>query len=137
VICRCDCGNVRELSLTNLSRGITTNCADRAHHIDPRHRGEEVTYGTAHHRVAKRRGSASQHSCARCGGQAGDWAYSHADPDERADSAGKDAGKAYSVELTHYEPLCRSCHRRTDNAHRRMSGGGLRLAPVALWFVSA
>jgi hypothetical protein len=29
--------------------------------------------------------------------------------------------------------MCYRCHTRFDNAHRRMSGGGLSLVHVAFW----
>lgn len=36
------------------------------------------------------------------------WSYDGTDPDERTDSA---RGYRYSLDLSRYRPLCRSCHR--------------------------
>jgi hypothetical protein len=135
VLCRCDCGTVKRLSLGNLTSGVTTNCADRERHPDPRFRGEAITYDGAHNRVHAIKGSASAHPCWRCGGQAEHWAYSHAASDERAMIVGKERGRPYSPNPDHYSPLCRSCHARMDRAHARTSGGGLSLTHVALWML--
>jgi len=79
-------------------------------------RGDEVTYKPAHFRVIRLRGSASLHLCANCGGSAQDWAYDHRDPNELTCSA---TGRKYSADPDRYMPLCRSCHKRIDNAARR------------------
>ncbi|MFI7429265.1 hypothetical protein ACIBPB_19940 [Micromonospora sp. NPDC049836] len=128
---RCECGNVKALQINNVARGITTNCADRANHVDPR-RQELLTYDGAHARVKNERGSASLYLC-RCGNQADQWAYSHADYDERADIKGREARKPYSTNPDKYVPMCRPCHTRFDNAHRRTIGDGLSLVHVAYW----
>jgi hypothetical protein len=130
---RCDCGNERELGLFNVVQGRTTNCADRAKHADPRHRGQAVTYDGAHGRVKSLRGSASRYPCAACGGRAEQWAYWHADPDEQCMAHGREKGKPYRASPEQYLPLCRSDHARFDRAHGRLSGGGLSLAHRALW----
>ncbi len=127
----CDCGQTKTLRLGNVTSGATTDCADRAAHPDPRSKGRQIAYGTAHHRVTAQRGRAREHPCALCGDQAEHWAYAHGDHDQRADLAGKDAGRPFSPEPAHYLPACRPCHARWDNA-RRATGGGLSLAHVAL-----
>jgi NAD-dependent SIR2 family protein deacetylase len=77
------------------------------------HGGDDIGYSGAHTRVVKARGPASTHSCAHCGITAYEWAYDHADPNERRVEW---YGKWMSISLTpdHYIPLCRSCHRRFD-----------------------
>jgi hypothetical protein len=63
-----------------------------------------------HQRIYKLRGRAAGHACALCSRPAAEWSYDHADPDERLD------GKRgpYSIDPTHYRPLCLSCHRTFD-----------------------
>lgn len=133
-LCRCDCGTRKRVGLQNLATGAITNCADRTHHPDPR-RKEALTYGGAHSRVKNERGSASLYRC-RCGRQAEQWAYSHADYDAASDAVGREAGKPFSTDSAHYMPMCRSCHSLFDHARHRMSGGGLSLVHVAFWMVS-
>lgn len=72
-------------------------------------RGDDVGYVGAHSRVRSKHGSAASHLCAHCGAQADDWAYDHADPNEKQDRRG-----AYSPDPSHYFPLCRPCHRAYD-----------------------
>jgi len=48
--------------------------------------------------------------CAICGHPAEEWAYDHADPNEKISPE----GKPYSNDTTHYFLICRSCHRRID-----------------------
>ena len=74
-----------------------------------------VGYNGIHIRLYRERGRASDYTCAECGRQALDWAYDHMDPAERIN----DKGWPYSLDTAHYVPLCRSCHRRQDNARRR------------------
>ncbi|MFI7650002.1 hypothetical protein ACIBTZ_28555 [Micromonospora sp. NPDC049460] len=131
---RCECGNVKALQINNVARGITTTCADRANHPDSR-RQELLTYDGAHNRVKGQRGSASLYLC-RCGEQAEQWAYSHADHDERAMIRGREARKPYSLNPDHYSPMCRPCHTRHDNAHRRLVGNGISLVHLAYWTAS-
>lgn len=75
-----------------------------------------VGYRLMHDWVQKRRGRASDFNCAWCGNLAHEWAYDHADENELVmplDSP-QHAGFAYSLDMDHYEPLCRSCHRKAD-----------------------
>lgn len=75
---------------------------------------DDIGYTAAHDRVKTRRGRASRYHCAHCGDRATDWAYDHADPDERLALTTK--GKYYpiSLKIEHYIPLCKLCHRRFD-----------------------
>lgn len=77
--------------------------------------GDQVGYAGAHHRVRQARGRASEHECP-CGERAEGWAYDHEDPNERVDP---DNGYAYSLDQSHYIPLCVSCHSAYDAAWRR------------------
>jgi hypothetical protein len=72
-------------------------------------RAEVVAYRQAHKRLCDDRGPASDHSCQHCGMPAQDWAYNHADPDERQSEHGP-----YSLDPAHYLPLCRRCHSYYD-----------------------
>lgn len=75
-----------------------------------------VDYRLMHDWVQKRRGRASNFTCARCGNPAHEWAYDHADEAELVMplDAPQHAGFAYSLDMGHYEPLCRPCHRKAD-----------------------
>lgn len=74
-------------------------------------RGDEVGYTAMHERIYRMRGSATDHVCQRCGKPATDWAYDHNDPNER-----EELGKGpYSIDPTHYMPLCHSCHMKLDH----------------------
>lgn len=130
---RCDCGNIRTLSINNVRSGVTQNCADRRHHPDPRNVGDAAAYSTMHHRLAKLYGPASAHPCFVCGAQADGCAFLHGTPDVKADSAGKDAGRPFSTDPAQYAPACKSHHGRWDTAKGRTAGTGLSLAHRALW----
>lgn len=135
---QCDCGNVVERSLQNLTSGATSNCADRAHHPHPGLKTSGVAYSSAHHRVRKAKGPASSHRCVRCAGPAEQWAYSNGDLFPLRDASGREAGLPYSTDPEHYAPMCRSCHTRFDKAHRAIVGdsGAISLAHVAAWHLS-
>lgn len=91
------------------------------HHERPDLRGPEhpswkhdlIGYVGAHARVRRARGKASQHVCVSCGTVADDWAYDHADPDQQWDDY-YGTPLAYSADVGHYQPMCRSCHRKFD-----------------------
>jgi len=85
----------------------------------PKWKGRNISYGSAHRRVRKLRGSASGHACTVCGGQAQDWAYDHCDPDEIVGpaDASSGAGMPYSPDPNRYQPMCKPCHRAFDKAH--------------------
>lgn len=78
--------------------------------IRPRTVGDAANYVLVHQRLKKKRGRAAAHPCAACGDPARQWAYDHADPDEKID----ERGYAFSVNLEHYKPMCASCHKRFD-----------------------
>jgi hypothetical protein len=77
----------------------------------PLWQGDEIAYRSAHTRVVSHRGRASEHPCCVCGAAAEDWAYDHADPDERVEG-----GLVYSPDPMHYQPMCRVDHKAFDLA---------------------
>lgn len=77
---------------------------------------DELTYRAMHQRVRAARGSATAHTCVRCGRPAKQWAYDHADPDERLVEY-QDLLVPISTKTDHYQPMCVSCHKRMDMTH--------------------
>lgn len=94
-------------------------------------KGDDVGYPAAHHRIVRLRGSASLHLCWNCGSQAVDWAYVYGDADELIC---EQTGRRYSGKASFYVPLCRSCHKRFDNAARR---GDFTFASHLRWLIEA
>lgn len=94
----------------------------RRKHGDPalgaRPPADAVGYLGVHHRLRQLRGDAGEHACQHCKDRAYDWAYDHGDPDERQDPR----RGPYSLDPDRYLPLCRSCHKRFDLAHRPVGG---------------
>ena len=72
--------------------------------------GDGTGYTSAHMRIYAARGRAAEYDCLHCEGTAAEWAYDHTDPDERVSKTGQE----YSLDPSHYFPLCRSCHRKFD-----------------------
>lgn len=85
--------------------------------------GDDAGYMQAHDRVRRSRGKASEHPCQHCMKPAEQWAYDHADPDERSeiqvDRGGEPSTLTYSLDLEHYVPLCIPCHLRFDHSTNR------------------
>jgi hypothetical protein len=85
-------------------------------HGDPNHvqysgwRGDDVGYIGQHQRIYRLRGPALEQLCRQCGAQAEEWAYDHADLNEKLDPK----RGPYSLDPNHYLPLCVLCHRRSD-----------------------
>lgn len=81
-----------------------------------------TTYSSIHTKLRIKRGHAWTYRCCGCGLSASHWAYDHEDLDEATDAK----GRTYSVNLSHYLPLCGQCHFRFDAPHsndvRRRSG---------------
>lgn len=71
--------------------------------------GDEVLYSGVHIRLRRLLGSARNHRCVTCGDPALNWAYDHKDPDERQSEFGP-----YSLDPSHYRPMCARCHKRFD-----------------------
>lgn len=61
-----------------------------------------VGYAGAHWRMAKLRGPARGYQCVDCPEQAAEWSY--VGPPE----------VTFSTDPAHYQPRCRSCHRKLD-----------------------
>lgn len=122
---RCSCGGEKVLSIGNVVQGLSTNCADRAMHPDPRIKAE-IGYEGAHHRVARVKGVAKTLPCLICDeiSESNEHAYLHSDPDETSNAQGKEAGKPYSTDPEHYTVLCKSHHYYIDRAHKRTTPKG-------------
>lgn len=85
-------------------------------HLSPRWLSDEdVTYSAVHQRVHKTRGSAKNHTCVDCGGQAKHWSYNHKDPGERFEQY-QGYSIPYSIDPSFYEPRCVKCHKKLDLA---------------------
>lgn len=79
--------------------------------------GDLASYVGAHNRVRTKRGPAAGYPCSHCPSQAAEWAYDHADPNEKlgpVKSRGRDLALPYSEDPAHYMPLCKPCHTRFD-----------------------
>lgn len=92
---------------------------------NPHWRGEDVAYSAVHRRLRELVGPASRFSCAACDAPAQEWAYQHDADDERICQK---SGLPFTTDLTHYQPMCRSCHRAFDARfgwHDRRQGRGV------------
>jgi hypothetical protein len=81
-------------------------------------KGDVLTFGGVHKRLARTHGSASRHLCVDCGAQAKEWSYDGRDGAEQHELV-RGSRVAYSLDLTHYQPRCVSCHRKFDHAGDR------------------
>jgi len=77
----------------------------------PTPRSAVVGVRRAHKRVQYARGLPSEYQCVDCGQGAHHWSYDNADPNELASDKGP-----YSLDVWHYQPRCRTCHKRFDIA---------------------
>lgn len=66
-----------------------------------------MRHDTVHRMLRNRFGSARNHLCVACGGQAEHWAYQHTAGTE--EKVGDD-GLVFSENADDYAPMCRSCH---------------------------
>lgn len=77
--------------------------------------GDGASYSAVHLRLNKTLGSARHYPCVGgCGGAAAQWAFDHEAPTRRLDPL----TGPYSTSLDDYRPMCVSCHKRYDLAHR-------------------
>lgn len=117
--CRCDCGAEKTLPSGSLTTGLTKSCGclrkEKSAANGRAALREVVQYRMAHQRVRIARGPACNHMC-RCGQQADEWAYDHADPNELRSPE----GLPYSLDVDRYTPMCRPCHRLFDLAQNRV-----------------
>lgn len=83
-----------------------------------------IEYDRRHRRLVRSVGRADQHSCVDCGRKAIDWSQVHGTNGEQDD---------------HYEPRCRSCHRKydmNDEVRKNISEARLNLMlhwPLCVW----
>ena len=131
---RCECGTEKRVMGQNLREGRLKSCGCRnprprmkggADH--PRWKADgDVTYATAHKRVASHRGAACLHACIGCDEPASSWAYRGDSPRERTEAArpghkwkAPDGVLRYSPDPADYDPMCWRCHARKDIAAAR------------------
>jgi hypothetical protein len=84
-------------------------------------KGDVPTWAAVHKRLSRDRGLASGFRCVDCGAPAQEWSYDGADPDELIGQVGE-FRLPYSLDLSHYDPRCVSCHRKYDHAGNRPRG---------------
>lgn len=131
---RCECGTEKKVMGQNLRTGQLKSCGcsyrggvggfnagQGATHT--RWQGDDVTYATAHKRVASQRGAASLHACVICSEEASSWAYRGGSDKEltewREGGVVKAGLRRYSPDPADYDPMCWSCHARKDVAEAR------------------
>ena len=86
--------------------------------LDLPEREGSATYNAVHLRLRAQRGAAKDSTCP-CGAAAEHWAYVRGDDQSvRYD----EQGRPYSTDLSRYEALCRTCHRRMDAEATRTHG---------------
>lgn len=95
---------------------------DMTGEANPRWRADEIRYRTAHDRVRKMRGRASEYLCVDCTGPAQEWSYQGGCPRERTEFRTSRSGDsrmvAYSPDPDRYVARCIPCHIRFDRAAR-------------------
>lgn len=101
-----------------LSHGNPDTVVRLTGHEHPAWKGDEVGYAGAHGRVSAQRGSASQYPCSVCDEQAEEWSYDHLDEDQKYESI-HTSQVPYSLDPSHYLPMCVPCHRAFDRAHQK------------------
>lgn len=81
-------------------------------------KGEVLSIAGMHKRLSRVLGPASERVCVDCGGQAQEWSYDGADPDELHGVMGG-YRMPYSLDMAHYQPRCVRCHRIFDGISDR------------------
>ena len=89
---------------------------------------KRIAYSSAHSRVARWRGRAAIHQCARCEKPAVDWAYRGGAEHEFIADVPHRKGVgfhtvAYSGDPMDYDPLCRGCHVSFDVREPKVTDG--------------
>ena len=81
-------------------------------------KGDHLSFAGVHKRLMRLWGPASSRQCVDCEGRAAEWSYDGLDPKQLT---GESNGfvLAYSLDLSHYQPRCTSCHRKFDGAGDR------------------
>lgn len=90
----------------------------------PNWRGDDASYFAVHYRVRNQRGSARDHPCVDCGGQARHWSYSggcERETPRRRDDAGRVISPPYCPHVECFAPRCISCHWRHDGGAERLN----------------
>jgi hypothetical protein len=72
-----------------------------------------LSYYAVHDRLRRIHGPARNHECVDCGQAAAEWSYDHSCPDERIELR-RGRPLPYSLDLTRYQPRCKSCHGTFD-----------------------
>lgn len=122
--CLCDCGN-RVLRIgQNIRRSNPENASCGCLQRDlmasvgrGNHKGNDITYNTAHKRVRWARGRARDHACVDCGNRANEWSYDHSDPNEMTQMVRRRDRRTpmtYSADVNRYQPRCHECHAQFD-----------------------
>lgn len=112
----CDCGTRKAVDRSKLRDGSVGSCGGGHHHTGedaPNWRGSRVSYSAAHYRTRKAKGSATDHTCAECGGRAREWAYRGGAADEKWEEI-DGYWHPYSLEPDDYQPMCKKCHTAFD-----------------------
>lgn len=123
-LCRCDCGEEKVILGSSLRSGVTTSCGCYQREVatefwrrvgSANHRGDDVSYRSAHLRLRRERGRAAEMDCVDCAGPAAEWSL----PRDATPSMWGDVGDGkvvcrYSPDPAVYEPRCVRCHRRYD-----------------------
>lgn len=121
-ICKCDCGEFSTVVGEALRTGATRSCGCLA-----RRGRKQITYVSAHRRIYRSRGPASNHRCVDCGENAQQWSYDGTDEREIFCDVRK---MKFSLDENHYAPRCAPCHKRHDNQTRRASTAQKHDAPT-------
>lgn len=79
-------------------------------------KGDHPGWSAIHLRVRNARGRAATHACVDCLGEAAEWSYDNADPNELIDVS---LNIPYSLSIEHYQPRCIPCHRAFDARARK------------------
>lgn len=95
---------------TQYSAEAAARMRERRGSANPAFNGDAITVGSAHDRVRSLRGNAREHPCSECDAPARDWALRR-DATERREATN---GRAYSLRVEDYIPLCRRCHVHYD-----------------------
>lgn len=116
--CTCDCGGVKVIRASHLRSGQIQSCGCLAREMtSKRSRLKNPTYVSAHYRIYRERGPASDHSCVDCGRTAEEWSYDGQAEHEMVQTLPFKTGMVqarYSPDPKDYSPRCKSCHGLRD-----------------------
>jgi hypothetical protein len=117
--CRCACGetaaSVRCRDLRNGNTG-SCGCLQRSRASEANKKpDDQITYGAAHDRVERARGSASTYVCVDCWRQAAHWSLRHEALVTHLGESPNGYACKYSGNPSDYEPRCAPCHVKYDS----------------------